>query len=59
MFHCDFLYKNYTDIYIKLKNDELDLQIFYNFLDVLERIENEELDQHEGSFEICNLLKKL
>tara|TARA_B100001093_G_C26756657_1_gene983759 strand:- start:874 stop:1377 length:504 start_codon:yes stop_codon:yes gene_type:complete len=59
MFHSDFLYKNYTDIYIKLKNDELDLQIFNKFLDVLERIENEELDQHEGSFEIGNLLKKL
>ena len=59
MFHCGFLYKNYTDIYIKLRNDELDLKIFNQFINVLERIENEEIDQHEGSFEIGNLLKKL
>lgn len=56
---CSFLYENYTDIYNKLKNDELDLQIFDEFLRVLKRIENDELDQHEGSFEIGKLLKRL
>jgi hypothetical protein len=56
---CAFLYENYTDIYNKLKNDELDLNIFNEFLNVLRRIENEELDQHEGSFEIGKLLKRL
>ena len=58
-FHCSFLHEHYTDIFLKIKNDELNLGIFNQFLNVLERIENEELDQHEGSFEIGKLLKTL
>jgi hypothetical protein len=58
-FQCKFLYDNYTDIHTKIKNDELNLSIFNEFLNVLQRIENEELDQHEGSFEVGKLLKKL
>lgn len=58
-FNCKFLYDNYTDIHTKIKNDELNLSIFNEFLNVLQRIENEELDQHEGSFEVGKLLKKL
>ncbi len=59
MVQCSFLYEHYTDIYNKLKSDEVNLGIFAQFLHVLERIENEELDQHEGSFEIGKLLKKI
>jgi len=56
---CYFLYLNYTDIYNKIKKDEIDLSILFQFLDVLEKIENGELDQHEGSFEVGTLLKKI
>ena len=56
---CYFLYSNYTDIYNKIKKDEIDLAILFQFLDVLEKIENGELDQHEGSFEVGTLLKKI
>jgi hypothetical protein len=53
------LFLNYTDIFNKIKKDEIDLQILFQFLDVLQKIENGLLDQHEGSFEIGTLLKKI
>ena len=56
---CYFLYSNYTDIYNKIKKGEIDLVILFQFLDVLEKIELGELDQHEGSFEVGTLLKKI
>jgi hypothetical protein len=56
---CFFLFTYYTDIYNKIKNDEINLDILFKFLDVLEKIENNELDQHEGSFLVGTLLKEL
>jgi len=56
---CNFLFNNYTDIFNKIKKDELDLMLFDQFLKVLKRIENEEIDQHQGSFIIGEILKKL
>ena len=59
MSECSFLFTYYTDIYNKVRKDEIDIQILYQFLDVLKKIENNELDQHEGSFEVGTLLKKI
>jgi hypothetical protein len=56
---CTFLYTYYTDIFNRLKKDELDLKIFLHFLKVLEQIENNEVDQHEASFIIGKLLKEM
>ena len=56
---CSFLFNNYTDIYNKIKKDEIDLNIFDKFLTVLKKIENGEVDQHEGSFMVGKLLKEL
>jgi hypothetical protein len=56
---CYFLYSNYTDIFNKIKKEEIDIAILFQFLDVLQKIENKELDQHEGSFEVGTLLKKI
>ena len=56
---CYFLYLNYTDIFNKLKNEEIDVDILYQFLDVLQKIEDGSVDQHEASFEVGTLLKKL
>ena len=56
---CFFLYSYYTDIYNKIKKDEINLGILFQFLDILEKIENNELDQHEGSFLVGTLLKEL
>ena len=59
MTECYFLFNYYTDIYNKIKKDEIDLGILFQFFDVLEKIEKNELDQHEGSFEVGTLLKKI
>lgn len=59
IYHCGFLFNHYTDIYNKVKKDEVDMKILDRFLDVLERIEYGGIDQHEGSFEIGKLLKEL
>ena len=56
---CSFLFNNYTDIYNRLKKDELDLDIMAQFLHTLEKIENGEIDQHEGAFAIGKLLKDI
>ena len=57
--HCSFLYDNYTNIFNRLLKDELNLGILANILDVLKRIEDGDIDQHEGSYEVGLLLKKL
>ena len=59
MVECPFLFMHYTDIYNKIRKDEIDLQILFKFLDVLKKIEEREIDQHEGSFEVGTLLKKI
>lgn len=56
---CNFLYTYYTDIFNKIKKDEIDLKILNKFLNVLQKIEEGELNQHEGSFLVGNLLKEL
>jgi len=56
---CGFLYAYYTDIFNKVKKDEIDIGILNKFLDVLRKIEECELDQHEGSFLVGTLLKEL
>ena len=59
MSECGFLFTYYTDIYNKIRKDEIDLKILNQFLNVLRRIEDGELDQHEGSFVIGTLLKEM
>jgi len=59
MSECNFLFTYYTDIYNKIRKDEIDLKILYQFLDVLKKIEDGELDQHEGSFVVGTLLKNI
>ena len=59
MIECSFLFTYYTDIYNKIRKDEIDLKILFQFLEVLGKIEDGELDQHTGSFEVGLLLKKI
>ncbi len=56
---CNFLFTNYTDIFNKVKKDELNLDTLWKLLDVLARIEAGKLDQHTGAFEVGSLLKKM
>lgn len=59
MIECSFLVTYYTDIYNRIRKEEIDLSILFQFLTVLEKIEKGECDQHEASFEIGTLLKKI
>jgi hypothetical protein len=59
MSECYFLFTQYTDIYNKIRKDEIDLDILFKAFDVLQNIENGKIDQHEGAFEFGNLLKKI
>ena len=56
---CYFLFTFYTDIYNKLRKDELNLNILIKLLDTLQKIEDGELDQHEASFKVGTLLKEM
>jgi hypothetical protein len=56
---CTFLFTYYTDIFNKIRKDEIDVKILNRFLDVLKQIEDGELDQHTGSFLVGTILKEL
>jgi hypothetical protein len=56
---CNFLFCNYTDIFNKVKKDEMNLEVLNKLLNVLKRIEDGELDQHEGAFAVGSLLKQI
>jgi hypothetical protein len=59
MHECNFLFTYYTDIYNKIRKDELNISLFDKFLDVLREIEDGKLDQHEGSFKVGTILKEI
>jgi len=56
---CNFLFTYYTDIFNKIRKDEININILNKFIEILKRIEDGELDQHEGSFAVGTLLKEL
>jgi len=56
---CQFIFNHYTDIFNKVKKDEIDLNILLRLINVLHSIEEGEQDQHEGSFEVGKLLKQI
>lgn len=59
MMACSFLYTCYTDLYNKIKKDEINLTVLNKFLNVLKLIENGEIDQHDGSFLVGTYLKEI
>jgi len=56
---CNFLFTYYTDIYNKVRKNEIDLHLLNQMLNVLKDIENEKMDQHEGSFKVGTILKEI
>ena len=56
---CNFIFNNYTDIFNRVKKDELNMQILHNLLDILKQIEEGQIDQHAGAFEVGKLLKTM
>lgn len=56
---CSFIFTNYTDIYNKVKKEEIKLDTLWQLLGVLKRIEDGTIDQHAGAFEVGKLLKSI
>jgi hypothetical protein len=59
MVECNFLFTYYTDIYNKVRKDEIDHVLLFQLLDILQKIEDNVLDQHEASYEVGTILKKI
>ena len=59
MNESNFLFTYYTEIFNKVKKDEIDINLLYQFLDILKKIEDGHLDQHEGSFQVGSILKAI
>ena len=56
---CSFLYNNYTIIFNRAFKDELDLKLLDQLLKILCNIEEGKTDQHNGSVEVGEILKKI
>lgn len=56
---CNFIFNYYTQIYHKVKKDNIDLNLLAHFLVLLKKIEDGELNQHEGSVMVGKLLKEI
>ena len=56
---CNFLFSNYTDLFNKIVKDRLDLNILKLFLIELNKIEEGKTDQHNASYNIGLLLRKM
>ena len=56
---CGWLFQHYSNIFLKLKKNQLSLQILDKFLETLQQIEEGKIDQHEGSVKVGQLLKEL
>ena len=56
---ANFLFSNYTQIFNKLINDEINIKILYEFVAILKNIEEGKLNQHEGSYMVGKKLKEL
>lgn len=56
---CPLLHKYYTDIFNRIINDELSVNLMYKFLSILKRIEDDEMDQHNASFQVGTILKEM
>jgi hypothetical protein len=59
MTECNFLFTYYTDIYNKLRKDEIDLGLLLKFVDLLKEIEDGVTNQHEASFKVGSILKEM
>ena len=56
---CTFIFSYYTQIYNKVKKDNIDLNLLAHFLVILKKIEDGEINQHEGSVMVGKVLKEI
>jgi hypothetical protein len=56
---CPFMHEHYSDILFKLIKEEADINLIFRFVDLLAAIEEGQLNQHEASFQVGTILKKI
>ena len=56
---CNFLFSKYTQIYNKVKKDNINLNLLAHFIITLRKVENFEINQHEASVMIGKVLKEM
>lgn len=56
---CAFLFERYPELYNKILRQEIDMSILDKVLTSLKKVEDSEMDQHEASFEVGTLLRKM
>lgn len=59
MKQCSFLFEKYTNIFIRLLKDELNMMLLDKLLDLLKNIEDGKMNQHEASVKVGTLLKEI
>ena len=57
--NCSFIFNHYTDIFNKVLKDEINLDVLLSLINTLRQIEEGNLDQHEGSYAVGHILKKI
>ena len=56
---CPFMHEHYTDVLFKVIKNEVDIKLVFRFVDILAAIEEGKLNQHEASFQVGTILKKI
>ena len=56
---CSFLWKHYPDIFTRLYTDSMDMNIMNQFISILSQIEDGTIDQHQASYQVGMILKKI
>jgi hypothetical protein len=56
---ANFLYTYYTDLFNKIRKDEINIELLYKFVDILKQIEDGKEDQHSASFLVGTILKQI
>jgi hypothetical protein len=59
MNQCNFLFTYYTDLYNKVRKEEIDFFLLYDFLNILKKIEEGDMNQHEASVKVGQILKDI
>jgi hypothetical protein len=56
---CSFLWKHYPDIFTRLYTNSMDMNIMNQFISLLSKIEDGSIDQHQASYQVGMILKKI
>jgi len=56
---ANFLYTYYTDLFNKIRKDEINIDLLNKFVDILKQIEEGKEDQHSASFLVGTILKQI